>query len=457
MTTRSSAVVLFGATGDLAEKKLFPALWELHRADRLTDDCPIIGLARSDWDTDRLADHARAGIEEHGRNGVDDGDWDGFRERLHYVQGDYREQETYRRLAEELDGHDAPLLYLAIPPSLFDDVVEHLSEAGLAEDGRVLIEKPFGRDSDSARELNAQVLRHFPESQVFRIDHFLGKEELLDLLVFRFANVMFEPVWTRQHVRSVQITMAEDFGVDGRGGFYEEVGALRDVVQNHLLQIVALVGMEPPVDAGSRALRDEKVKVLRAMRPLDPNEVVRGQFQGYRDEDGVADDSEVETYVALRAWIDNWRWAGVPFYIRAGKEMATTATEILIEFESPPRQLFAEEGAPSPHPNHLVLRMKPGELWTLGVQIKKPGEELVSRPVELTYSYDESREGQREDAYERLLGDALEGDQRLFARADGVEEAWRIIQPVLDQPGEVHTYEPGSWGPEAAVAVEDDA
>jgi glucose-6-phosphate 1-dehydrogenase len=450
MPSRSSALVLFGATGDLAHKKLFPALWGLHRSGRLTEDGPIIGVARSDWDTDGLAEHAHDGIATHADVDLDDEAWESFRERLHYVQGDYQDEATYRRLAEELDGHDAPLLYLAIPPSLFDDVIRHLAEAGLAGDGRVLIEKPFGRDTDSARELNELVLQHFDESQVFRIDHFLGKEELLDLLVLRFANVLFEPVWTRQHVQSVQITMAEDFGVDGRGGFYDEVGALRDVVQNHLLQVLALVGMEPPVDASARALRDEKVKVLRAMRPLDPTEVVRGQFDGYRDEDGVAEDSDVETYVALRAWIDNWRWAGVPFYVRTGKELATTATEVLVEFEPPPRQLFAEHGAPTPHPNHLILRMKPGERWTLGVQIKQPGEELVSRPVELSYTYDEDREGRREGAYERLLGDALDGDQRLFARADGVEEAWRVIQPVLDDPGPVDTYEPGSWGPESA-------
>ena len=450
---RAEAVVLFGATGDLAHRKLFPALYELHRAGRLAD-APIIGVARSDWDRDALVDHARSGVAEHGRTDLDADAFAGFAERLVYLQGDYTEPDTYVRLRDELGGARNPLLYLAIPPSLFDDVIRQLAVVDLDEHGRVLIEKPFGRDLASARELNELVLRHFPERSVFRIDHFLGKEEVLDVLVFRFANALFEPVWNRDHIASVQITMAEDFGVEGRGRFYEEVGALRDVVQNHLLQLISLVAMEPPVANDARALRDEKTKVLRAMRPLDPADVVRGQFDGYRDEDGVAPDSEVETFVALRAWIDSWRWQGVPFYVRTGKAMATTATEILVEFQPPPSRLFADADEP-PHPNHLVFRLKPGEQVTIGVQIKRPGEQLVSREVDLTYRFDERIEGPREEAYERLIGDALDGDQRLFARADTVEEAWRVIEPLLDDAPPVLPYPPGSWGPDAADALID--
>ncbi len=450
---RAEAIVLFGATGDLAHKKLFPALYELHRAGRL-DDAPIIGVARSEWSVDDLVAHARSGIDEHGRTGLDADAFAEFAGRFAYIQGDYTEPDTFARLHDALDARRNPLLYLAIPPSLFDDVVRQLAAVDLDQHGRVLIEKPFGRDLASARELNELVLRHFPERSVFRIDHFLGKEEVLDLLVFRFANALFEPVWNRDHVASVQITMAEDFGVEGRGRFYEEVGALRDVVQNHLLQLVALVAMEPPVANDAKALRDEKTKVLRAMRPLDPGEVVRGQFAGYTDEAGVAADSDVETFLALRAWIDSWRWQGVPFYIRTGKSLATTATEILVEFQPPPSRLFADADEP-PHPNHLLFRLKPGEQVTIGVQIKRPGEALVSREVDLTYRFDERVEGPREEAYERLIADALEGDQRLFARADSVEEAWRVIEPLLHDAPSVIRYAPGSWGPVEADALID--
>ena len=447
----SDALVFFGATGNLAYKKIFPALYAMTRRGHL--GIPVIGVASSSWSVEDLRKRAHDSIEGHG-GGVDDKNaFEKLSQSMSYIDGDYRDSNTYTSIGSAL--HDVkskrPSHYLAIPPSLFPTVVEGLGKAGCAQHARVIVEKPFGRDLASAQELNRVLHSVFPEPMIFRIDHYLGKEAVENLLYFRFANSFLEPIWNRNYVESIQITMAENFGVQGRGRFYEEVGALRDVVQNHMLQTAAILAMEPPVGGEVEALRDEKEKVFSAMRTLKPRDLVRGQFNGYRDEDGVAPDSDVETYAAVRVFVDSWRWNGVPFFIRAGKDLPITATEVLARLHKPPQQVFDEEEIDPDDQNYLRFRLGPDKVAiALGCRAKIPGESFSGAPVEL---YLCNQAGDEMSAYQRLIGDALAGEALLFAREDGVEEAWRVVDPVLTDHGAAHPYERKTWGPAEAGAL----
>jgi len=445
---RSDVVVLFGATGDLAKKKLFPALYLLAKNGRL--DIPVVGVAKSDWNDDAIRQHAREDVLAVHPD-ADTAVLDALVGRLTLINGDYSDHDTFERLADRISelGTHRPLHYLAIPPSLFGPVVESLSKTGLADPpARVVIEKPFGRDLASAKELNAILHSAFAEEQVFRIDHFLGKEPVENLLVFRFANSLLEPVWNRRYIRSVQITMAESFGVQDRGSFYDSVGAVRDVFQNHLLQVVAFLAMEPPSAADAESLRDEKVRVLKAINAIDPDHVVRGQYVGYLNEAGVPPKSQVETYGAVRLDIESWRWAGVPWFVRFGKTLPCTALEAVVTFHEPPRMLFEEEGH-QPHPNEVIFRLSADDGVTFRVQAKQPGERMITRLIDLDVSFGTAL-GTRQEAYERLIGDAMDGIPTRFARQDMVEQAWRIVDPTLSSQSPVHPYFQGTWGPAEA-------
>ena len=442
-TLPADVLTIFGISGDLARKMTFHALYRLEARGKL--DCPIVGVAIDDWDDEKLRAHARESIAAT----IEDPDEDVLARlaaRMSYVQGDYADPATFERVAEAIEGAERPVFYLEIPPSLFAEVVQGLGRTGLAENARVVIEKPFGHDLESARALNAELCQVLGEDQILRIDHYLGKEPVMDIAYLRFANSVLEPVWNREHVAHVQVTIAEDFGVDDRGRFYDAVGAMRDVIQNHALQVLSLVAMEPPAGNQPDSIRDKKVELFRAVRAADPKRYVRGQYRGFLDVKEVAPDSTTETYAAVELAIDNWRWSGVPFFLRAGKNMPVKASEVNVVFKRPPR-LGVGDGR-LPEPNQMTVRIEPQPGARTRLFAKKAGEEAFE-PADLEVLF-EKVPGEDPEPYERLLGDALEGRSQLFTRQDAVEETWRIVEPLLEEPGPVHAYEPGTWGPQEA-------
>src|SRR5271156_1378965 len=435
--SHSGALVFFGATGDLAYKKIFPALQAMIKRGHL--DVPVIGVAKAGWNLEQLRARAHDSLDKNG--GVDAAAFDKLSSLLRYVDGDYADSATFQAIRKELNGAQHPAHYLAIPPLLFGTVVEQLAKSGSAQGARVIVEKPFGNSLSSAQELNRHLHTAFPESEIFRIDHYLGKRPGNNVVVFRFANAFMEPFWNRNYIESMQITMAEDFGVEGRGGFYDQTGTIRDVIQNHLFQILCNLAMEAPVRMDSESIRDEKVKVLKAIPALEAKDLVRGQFRGYLEEKGVAPDSKVETFAAVRLEVISWRWQGVPFYIRAGKCLPVTSTEVVCRLRKPPTVIAADVL----HSNYLRFRISPDVSIAMGMTVMAPGEKLAGQPAEMIAS--EQPSGEEMDAYERVLGDAMAGDATLFAREDYVEEAWRIVDPLLKKGTPVYPYEPKSWGP----------